>query len=111
MDNTVKPAPSKKLKIPVFDVDEEEEKKAPVVRKPIAKIAKNEGEDDFKANLAAMLARGPSQKARAPPARHGHTMMSNTEDIVEARLNMPKVTRSRGVTTKYNLDKFDFDDF
>ncbi len=94
------------------DSDGEKKKKEEAKKKPAPKkLEKKEGEDDFKANLAAMLARGPSQITRMPAASRPVTQAESQDQLIEARLDMPKVNRSRGVTTKYNIDKFDFDGF
>ena len=78
------------------------EKKAP------AKLVKKE-DDDFKAGLAAMLARGPSYISRRPAARM--TAVETMDQVIDARLALPGVTKQRGATTKYNVDKYNFDDF
>ena len=112
-----KPRPAgNKLKIPVFDVDEEDKKEpqknAAPARKPAAAANSGGGgdQDDFKNRLSAMLMMGPRPQAtRAPPPRH--TAMASPQELIDARLDMPKIARERGVTTRYDISKYDFDGF
>ena len=65
--------------------------------------------DDFKNRLAAMLSRGPSATvAKKPPVI---SAQQTNEEIVDAKLSIPKVTRQRANTKKYDLAQFDFDGF
>ena len=118
-----KPAAGAKLKMPLFDNDDDEEEKKP---KPVAPSKKpqrptpaaaqsNDDDendpDDFKARLAAMLAGpAPSATTKRPPAARPSEWQTS-EVIDQAKLSIPKVTRDRKKTTKYDISKFDFEGF
>ena len=103
--------PRKKLVIPTVTVEEEEKKPAPT-KKPVA-AAKQEGEgnqDDFKKRLEAMLLGGPKPQAVSRPAVRQSTMPTAAE-IMDMKLDVPKIVRARGITTKYDISKYNFDGF
>ena len=98
-----------KVKIPVFNMDEEEEEKKVEKPKP-KKLPKQDEGDDFKNNLAAMLARGPRPMAARAPPRATH--MQTSEELFEEKLAIPTLAKKRAATKKFDLDKFDaFKDF
>ena len=61
--------------------------------------------------LPAMHARGPSAPQRRAAIPAGGAGLTTPEEIVTAKLSIPKISRQRGVTRKYDVGKFNFDDF
>lgn len=114
--------------MPIFDKDDSEEEKSEVqdsvrsLAKPAARPkpkpapAKKQDDggddpDDFKNRLAAMLARGPGAIARAPARPAAVSMQQTPEEILDAKLSVPGLARKRNVTTKYAVEKYDFEGF
>ena len=108
--------------MPLFEDDDEEEKKPKPVApskkaaRPTPAAAQSDDKDeddpdDFKARLAAMLAGpAPSSVAKRPPAAR-QSEWQTPADIVQAKLSIPKVSRTRQATTRYDISKYDFDGF
>ena len=71
-----------------------------------------ENQDDFKNRLAAMLSRGPPSKSAMAVKRPVYASGESCEDIVNAKMDIPKMQRNRVQTTKkYDASNYDFDGF
>ena len=54
-----------------------------------------------------MLARGPREPSAAQYKRAVSSHQTQ-EDVVEAKLSIPKIKRDRGVSNKFDISKFEF---
>ena len=102
--------PKKKLgQFVIQNMDDEEEKKAATKPKPIKKLQSDDG--GFMAQLAARLAQGPPAAVQKRPANPPVQNLETPEELVDAKLSIPKMSRSRGVTKKYDVSKYNFENF
>ena len=86
-----------------MDGDGEEEKKDSAKKpRPIKKL-KSEDDGGFLSQLTAHLARGPAVAIQKRPANPPSQALETPEELVDAKLSIPKIKRTRGVTTKYDM--------
>ena len=83
-------------------MDDEEEKKKPAMKpKPIKKLH-SEDDGGFLAQLSAHLARGPAVAVQKRPANPPSHHLQTPQELIDAKLSIPRIKRTRGVTTKYD---------
>lgn len=105
-----KPAP-KKLKFNVFDADEEDKKEEAAKPAPPKKINMKDNVN-FLANMLSKQGPPPSFSAARPVSQSTVAAPSQTpEEIIDAKLSVPKLTAQRRKTTRYDASKHDFDGF
>ena len=68
---------------------------------------KEEGPDDFKKRLAAMLAKGRPPAAKTVVRKAPTKVDYGPEAIIDAKLSIPKM-RPRGASNRYNISNYDF---
>ena len=103
--------PKKKLaQFVIQNEDSEEEKKEAPKRKPMKKLGTAD-DGGFMAQLEARLAKGPPAAVQKRPVNPPGQHLSTPLEIVDAKLSIPKMSRSRGVTKKYDVSKYNFENF
>ena len=53
----------------------------------------------------------PAAVNKRPEPRPAANSTNTNEEIVTAKLDLPQITRERGASTKYDITKYNFDDF